>query len=173
MLKLSSLYKGNQHSQRGVAVVEFAIIAILLFTLLFGILEFGRLFYVFNTVQEVTRRAAREAVVRWAPANEGQIKQIALFGSNGLPAGAEITAEKISIEYLNGSADPISFGSLPSGPSENIKECLSASAICVAFVKVSISNASYAPMVSLFPFLSIPIPASTVIMPAESMGYSG
>lgn len=173
MLKLVQSYKHNHHLNRGVATVEFAIIALLFFILLFGILEFGRLFYVFNTVQEVTRRAAREAVVTWAPDNEVAIKQAALFGSSRLLAGAEITTFNIAIDYLNGDGDPIPTGSLPSSPANNIEECLAASAICIAYVQVSITGATYVPMVSLFPFLAVRIPASTVIMPAESMGYSG
>lgn len=173
MLKLLQSYKRNHHLNRGVATVEFAIIAMLFFILLFGILEFGRLFYVFNTVQEVTRRAAREAVVAWAPDNEDAIKQSALFGSNSLLAGAEITTSNIAIDYLNGDGDLISTGSLPSSPANNIEECVAASAICIAYVQVSITGATYTPMIGLFPFLAIPIPASTVTMPAESMGYSG
>jgi hypothetical protein len=38
---------------------------------------------------------------------------------------------------------------------------------------VSITGESYAPMVGLFPFLSVPIPVSTVTMPVESLGYTG
>lgn len=157
--------------QRGAAAVEFAIVAMLLFVLLFAILEFGRLFYVLNSVQEVTRRAAREAVVRWTN-EEDYIKQLALFGSaNGLPAGAEITKDNITIDYLNAS------GSLssprPATAADNIAECLSGSARCIAYVRVSVTGATYAPMVSLFSNFRIPIPTSSVIMPAESMGYSG
>ena len=175
MLKTLNLYNIKFISQRGVAAVEFAIIALLLFTLLFGILEFGRLLYVFNSVQEVTRRTAREAVVRWAVENvteEDEIKRLALFGATtNLPAGAEITPANINIEYLNGNQ--VKLTTFPDSPSDNITECLSGPTGCIAYVRVSITGATYAPMVSLFPFLSIPIPASTVIMPAESMGYSG
>lgn len=172
MLKLIQSCKNKHQACRGVTTVEFAIISILFFILLFGILEFGRLFYVFNTVQEVTRRAAREAVVSWAPDNENSIKRLALFGSNALPAGAEITLDKIDIQYLNKAGGTVSKGSVPNGATDNIEKCLAGSPYCIAYVKVSITDVTYAPMVSLFPFLAVPIPASTVIMPAESMGYA-
>lgn len=179
--------------QRGVAAVEFAIVGALLFILLFGILEFGRLFYMFNTVQEVTRRAAREAVVRWVDnSSTSPAKTLALFGGTAMPAGAEITVDNIDIEYLGADGLEITSGNLPPGPGENISACLNPGGTydCIAFVRVSITNATYVPMVGLFsginltvfpfsqanPFridLSIPIPASTVTMPAESMGYSG
>jgi Flp pilus assembly protein TadG len=173
MLKIMKISHNTARQQRGVAAVEFAIVAMLLFTLLFGIIEFGRLFYVFNSVQEVTRRAAREAVVRWTD-KQADVKKLALFGAStlpaNLPAGAEITDARINIDYLNasgGQSDP-----LPNTPSDNIAECLNKSDSCIAYVRVSITGATYAPMVSLFPYFSIPIPASTVTMPAESMGYA-
>lgn len=179
--------------QSGAAAVEFAIIASLLFILLFGILEFGRMFYVFNTAQEVTRHAAREAVVRWVDnSSTSPAKTLALFGRTAMPAGAEIMVDNIDIKYLDADGVEITSGSLPPSAADNISACLDPSGTydCIAYVSVSIANATYAPVVGFFstleltafpfsvakPFridLRIPIPASTVIMPAESMGYSG
>jgi len=49
--------------QRGAAAVEFALVSVAFFTLLFGIIEFGRLLYLWNTTAEATRRGARIAAV--------------------------------------------------------------------------------------------------------------
>jgi Flp pilus assembly protein TadG len=49
--------------QSGLAAVEFALIAPLLFTLLFGIIEMGRVFFYMNTAAEATSIGARIAVV--------------------------------------------------------------------------------------------------------------
>jgi TadE-like protein len=49
--------------QRGTATVEFALIASLIFSLLFGILEMSRILFYWNTATEVTRLGARLAVV--------------------------------------------------------------------------------------------------------------
>lgn len=49
--------------QRGVAAVEFAIISSLLFTMLLGVVEMGRLFWTWNAAVEATRYGARLAVV--------------------------------------------------------------------------------------------------------------
>lgn len=174
MLNMMKIYYKTPYQQRGAAVVEFAIIAMLLFTLLFGIIEFGRLFYVFNTVQEVTRRAAREAVVSCVDnSSTSPAKISALFGGTSLPAGAEIAVGNINIAYLNASNIAITGTNLPSCPTGNVSACLNGigPANCVAFVQVSITGATYAPMVGLFPFLAVPIPDSTVTMPAESLGY--
>ncbi len=173
MLKSLKNNSPTFRQQHGVAAVEFAIIAMMLFTLLLGILEFGRLFFVFNTVQEVTRRAAREAVVSWVDnSKDSPAKKKALFGAENMPGASEITASNINIEYL--TADRVTTPSpFPTSPGENVSACLSVPAGCIAFVRVSITDATYTPMVGLFPFLSVTIPASTVTMPAESLGYAG
>ncbi len=49
--------------QDGAAAVEFALIAILFFSLLLGILEFGRVLFTYNAAVEATRYGARVAVV--------------------------------------------------------------------------------------------------------------
>jgi len=170
MLKIIKISHHTARRQHGVAAVEFAIVAMLLFVLLFGIMEFGRLIYVFNSVQEVTRRAAREAVVRWTD-QQAVVKNLALFGGGALPAGAEVNTASINIEYLD--MDGVLLETLPTSPGDNITKCLSDPPTgCIAYVRVSITGATYAPMVSLFPYFNVAIPASTVTMPAESMGYS-
>ncbi|RMH87058.1 pilus assembly protein [Pseudomonas sp. AOB-7] len=53
----------NRRRMGGVYVVEFAIIGLLLFTLLFGVVEMGRLHFTVNALDEVVRRGARLAAV--------------------------------------------------------------------------------------------------------------
>ena len=50
-------------SERGAAMVEFAIVALLLFTLIFGIIEFGWIFFGWITLTAAVREGARLAVV--------------------------------------------------------------------------------------------------------------
>lgn len=58
--------------QRGVAAVEFAIVSSLLFTVLFGVMEMGRLLWTWNAAVEATRFGARLAVV--CDLNDSHIK---------------------------------------------------------------------------------------------------
>ena len=155
---------------RGVATVEFALVCMIFFTLVFGSLEFARLMFVYNSIQEVTRRAAREMTVRWID-EEATVKTLALFGGAALPAGAEVTASSINIEYL--SADGSVVTAFPSSPGDNLSACGDAgrTASCIYSVRVSINNIQYAPMVSLFSFLNLTLPNSSVTMHAESMGF--
>jgi len=175
---------GNGRRERGAAAVEFAIVAMLFFTVILGIMEFGRILYLWNTVQEVTRRAAREAVVR-SFADADKIQRAAVFNPEGgtgtayLPAGLEITSLNVKINYLNGTLAVAS--PMPADPSDNISACNDATraASCIRFVEACVATAGnctgsvqYAPMAGIFPFLAISIPVSSVIMPAESLGFS-
>jgi Flp pilus assembly protein TadG len=55
--------KTGVKKQKGEAAVEFAIIATLFFMLLFGIVEFGRVLFTWNSAVEATRLGVRTAVV--------------------------------------------------------------------------------------------------------------
>jgi hypothetical protein len=180
-------------TQQGAAVIEFAFVVIAFFTLLLGIIEFGRFMYLWNTVQEVTRIAARQATVSdFSAASITAIQRTAVFnaGSTGaanLPAGGEITFQRVSIQYLLSPDVDDVVEDMPASPADNIAACLDADRSddgCIRYVKASIceqsgqgNNAScnpvpYVPMIGLFDFLAINIPMATVVMPAESLGYS-
>jgi Flp pilus assembly protein TadG len=157
--------------QRGATAVEFSLVAMIFLTLVLGALEFARVLYIHNTLQEVTRRAAREMTVRWVD-EEATAKSLALFGAASLPAGAEITAASIVIEYLNASGAAV--GTLPSDPGDNLSACGDAArtANCIYAVRVSIApGINYSPMITLFNFLNLQLPTSSVVMHAESMGF--
>lgn len=158
------------HQQQGAAAIEFAFICLLFFTILFAILEFGRMMYVYNTMQEVTRRGARAAVVRWVD-QTATIKSIAFFGGTAIPAGAEVEDDDMTIEYLNqagGTSSP-----QPVSPGDNLSACGDAlrTTECIYSVRVSITGVSYSPMVNLFSFLGITLPPASVTMHAESLGF--
>jgi len=79
----------RRRAQRGVAAVEFALIAILFFTLLLGIMEFGRWLFLLNGANEATRLGARLAVVCSveAPGNLTHIKaRMSAMTGGGIPA---------------------------------------------------------------------------------------
>ena len=55
------------HNERGTALVEFALIAPLLFLLLFGVIEFGRVLNYYNDLTQLSGQGARAAVVSRNP----------------------------------------------------------------------------------------------------------
>jgi len=162
--------------------VEFALVVVVFVTIVFGIFELGRLFYVNTTIQEVTRRAAREQVVRWVTA-VGDVQRAAVFGAGSgtvaLPAGGEVTNATVHVSF-HGSLDDAMAGINPisgvgSDPVANINNCLILSAACIRYVRAGLETPAgdpvhYAPMVALFDFLDVPLPGAVVVMPAESLG---
>lgn len=172
----------GRSQQRGTTAVEFALVVAIFFGLLFGIFEFGRLFYLNNTVQEVTRRAAREQVVRWVTAVP-DVQRASVFGSGSgtvvLPAGAEVSNAVVRLSF-HGNLNDALLASNPisapgSDPVLNVNNCLTGSAACIRYVRAVLEHANgdpvlYEPMVSLFSFLNVPLPGATVVMPAEALG---
>lgn len=175
--------------QSGVTIIEFAIIALfVLFPLLLAIMEFGRTFYLWNTVQEVTRKAAREAVVRNFSIDEvGKIQKKSVFhpenasaATVGLPAAANIIKNSnVKITYLQ--ADGVNeVNPYPEDPADNISACsdVTRQGSCIKFVRAEVCTGnpcvgiSYIPMLGLFSFLGVKIPVSSVVMPAESLGFT-
>lgn len=198
-MKLDALCQPGGRRQGGAAAVEFALVAVLLFVLLLGIVELGRFLYLFNTVQEVTRRAAREAVVSCTnETTQNGIRSRAVLGTGAtgafLPAGGEISDTRVVIDYLDKNQASIDrYIACPSPFNGNILKCEADAADCIRFVRVRVCDyrnknrcdpVKYVPMIGLFVpnpdnptrmqwiDLGIDIPGSTVIMPAESLGYT-
>jgi Flp pilus assembly protein TadG len=62
-MKRRPAFSHMQERQRGAAAVEFALVAIVFFMLLIGIVEMGRVLFTWNAAVEATRYGARVAVV--------------------------------------------------------------------------------------------------------------
>jgi Flp pilus assembly protein TadG len=131
--------------QAGVSIVEFALVIVVFFTLLLGILEFGRLMFVWNSLVEVTRMGARVAVVCDMDDADIKAKMIAF------PSLATLTTSNITINYLN--------------PPNAANTCSKAN--CKA-VEVKITGVNFNPVTSWFN-LNIPLPAAVTTLPRESM----
>lgn len=140
--------------QRGMTLVEFAIAGGAVLIALFACLEISRLLYVWNTLGESTRRAARLAVV--CPLNHVSIVRAALLNGpdNADPSHyvAGMTSANVSVEYLSaaGAATSTYAGA--------------------AFVRVSISGLQHQLMI---PFMTrtLEVPPFSTTLPIESLGY--
>jgi Flp pilus assembly protein TadG len=140
--------------QTGLTTVEFAVTGAVALTVLIGAIEMGITLYVWNTIGEATRRAARLAVV--CPINDPAIKQNALVVPSGNGTSSQVlpglTPGNVSLSYLDATgAATTSYSS-------------------VAYVQVQISGYSqtlYIPFVTS----TITVPPFTTTVPAESMGW--
>ncbi|MFP5391950.1 MAG: TadE/TadG family type IV pilus assembly protein [Gammaproteobacteria bacterium] len=179
--------------QRGVMAVELGLICMIMFVMIFGTIEVARAVYLFNTLQESTRRAAAlAAVTNFADSSKmAVVRQSAIFRDSpgALQLGTPITDEQIAIDYLaevrgNGgelTMQPIATGDLPSCPARNREICMADpnDARCIRFVRVRICQAGgngactpvpYEPVTGLIKFPAH-LPTSTTIAPAESLGF--
>jgi hypothetical protein len=71
----------QRQNEKGTTVAELAMVALLFFTIIFGIIEFGRLLYTHNALTDATRRGARFAVLHTADVDA--VKKEVVYGSNG------------------------------------------------------------------------------------------
>jgi hypothetical protein len=109
---------GANNLDRGAAAVEFALVAMLLLTLVFGIAEFGRMWYLQSSLAAAARDGARTmAVENDAAAAEDQAEAVFVGGdltttvigpSTGCESGLDATASlTYEAEFMTGFFDPI------------------------------------------------------------------
>lgn len=176
-------------TQRGVAAVEFAIVALIFFVLFFGTVELARAMYLCNTLQEVTRRAAAMA------ANTDfsddalmlKVRERAIFreSEGALVFGDPITDKHIRIDYLSvplNATVPVA-ATMPGNPLDNRVNCTSNpnAANCIQLVRARIcapGGASdtcgpvpYRAIFTLVPF-AFSLPVSTTIAKSETLGLA-
>lgn len=129
--------------QRGVAAVEFAIVSSLLFTVLFGVMEMGRLLWTWNAAVEATRFGARLAVV--CDLNDTHIKSRMI---ERLPV---LTTSKIVVTYLN--------------PPAAVNTCTS---LDCKSVRVSLTGVTHTTVIPFVP-LSVTLPPFATTLRKEFM----
>ncbi len=154
-------------TQRGAAMVEFALIALLFFMILFGIIEFGRAFFTYNTLVEATRRGARVAAVcPVSAAGQTMVQQATIF--DGAPGDSQttgllgLTTADVQVTYWK------SDGTQADTTTPN-----SATYDSIAFVRVQILSLNSLNNIRLLiPGVSVafPVPTIATTLPSESLG---
>ena len=101
-------------NQRGAAMVEFAIIALVFFTVVFGLIESARAYFTVNTLTEMTRRGARVASV--CPPTAPEVTQQTLFNNNASGSNSTdsailngIDSSNVKIRYLEEDGSEIPY----------------------------------------------------------------
>jgi hypothetical protein len=152
----------NRKRMRGTYVVEFAIIGALLFTLLFGTLEFGRLYYTINTLDEVVRRGVRLASV--CNISDPVVLRRAIFNA-ATDAGAsqiitDLATTHLTLIYLDANGAQVGNPADTSGAN---------GFRAIRYVQLSLQNFVF----NLFsPGFGVPItlPTFRATLPRESLG---
>lgn len=152
----------KRRSMQGVYVVEFAIVSALMFTLLFGVLEIGRLYYTVNVLNESVRRGARLAAV--CNISDPVVLRRAIFngagdsGASSLLAGLDTS--DLTLRYLDKNGAQVA----------NPGDLVSATGFAaVRYVQLTLQNFQF----SLFiPGFGVPVtlPVFKATLPRESLG---
>lgn len=143
-------------TQTGTTTVEFAIIASVMFMILFAVIEFGRVMFVANALDESTRRGARLAAV--CPVGDPMPAQAAILaGTDGVSAIArDLTTANVTIAYLDVNGAPVA------NPALNLAQ--------IRYVRTSIVNYRQQMFIPLI-MPSFLMPSFAATLPAESLGY--
>lgn len=152
----------NRKHMRGTYVVEFAIIGLLVFTLLFGVVEMGRLYFTVNALDEVVRRGARLAAV--CNIDDEVVKQRAIFNAAGDAGNSQLIGDlataNLTLTYLDVNGAPVA----------NPADTVSANGFrAIRYVRMSLQNFVF----NLFiPGFGVPItlPVFRATLPRESLG---
>ncbi len=138
--------------QSGLSTVEFALVALVLFLLIFGVIEIARAFFVTSLLDEATRRGARMAVV--CPINDPEIFQAAAFNNTLIP---DLDAGDITVEYLDSAGAIVGNPADPTGFRQ------------IRYVRVRVvgyQHQMFIPLVSALFFM----PEYATVLPRESLG---
>ena len=96
----------KKRSEEGAAAVEFALIASLLFMILFGVIEFGRIFNELEVMNSAAREGARVAAVRGTSTQVSDAVEAAAdpYEVHGTP-----TADKVCSDSTHGQPVTVSW----------------------------------------------------------------
>lgn len=107
----------RKHNEKGATVAEFAVVALLFFTMIFAIIEFGRLLYTHNALTDATRAGARYAALHpgITEADKTAVKNYVVYGPNGTfdvdgnptspPLINDLTTDMVDVEFTGVDLD--------------------------------------------------------------------
>jgi len=149
--------KVNRKNERGGSVAEFAVVALVFFMIIFGIIEFGRFLYTHNALTDASRRGARYAALHQE--NAPCVINVVIYGEGNInpntcaPTGPPLinglTSTNVIVQYQGSS--PNSYG------------------MNIGTTTVRIQNYSFHLSIPLLD-RTITMPAYTTTLPAESAG---
>ena len=144
--------------QRGLVALEVALIGMIAMVTLFAVFEVARVFFVFNTLEEATRRGARLAAV--CPVNDPAVPARAVFNNSGganSPLIAGLSSANMEISYLS------DLGAVIGDPVANYGD--------IAYVRARIVNLQHQLLIPLF-VRTFFTPTFSATLPRESLGVS-
>ena len=151
-----------KRQMHGVYVVEFAIIGVLLFVLLFAVIEMGRLYFTVNTLNETVRRGARLAAV--CDISDPLVLRRAIFNAADDGGGSSLimnldTAD-LSLIYLDADGVQVLSPSDTSG-NDGFR--------AIRYVQLRVDNFTFDLLIPVFG-RQLTLPSFRATLPRESLG---
>jgi Flp pilus assembly protein TadG len=99
---------GRRQTSRGSLVVEFALVGLLFFVILIGIVDFAQFLFIQQAIVERARAAARWGAVT-DPADTQAIQNMVLYSKPTVPSGGKasygLTADMVSVSKADAGTD--------------------------------------------------------------------
>lgn len=145
-------------NEKGGTMAEFAVVALVFFMIIFGIIEFGRLLYTHNALTDATRRGARYAVLH--PSTSTCVPNVVIYGETNIDP---TTCAPTGPPLINGLTDTnivVTYqGSAPFAYGMNL-----------GTATVTIQNYNFNLSIPLLQ-RTLTMPAYTTTLTAESAGF--
>lgn len=151
-----------KRKQKGQTLVEFALVALIFFVILFGLIEFARALWTWNTIVQATRAGARFAVVEAPTGADTEVKNYVVYlnsAGTGTPVLPGLTVSNITVEYLDLTTNPATIaGTVSEKRSSDV-------------VQIRVAGYTFS---FIIPILgsSITLPPFTTTLPLEGLGAS-
>jgi Flp pilus assembly protein TadG len=148
--------KRTAYRERGQTLVEFAFVVLLFLVLVFGIIEFGRALWTWNTIVQATRAGARYAIVEQPTADDSLIKKVVVYydpnaTSSSSPVVPGLTEANVTVRYLKYDGTDAT--------TKNLAD----------MIEVSVTNYQFTFLVPLFGS-GLSMPAFRTTLPVEGLG---
>ena len=148
--------KRIEKSEKGQTLLEFALVTLIFFILVFGMIEFGRALWTWNTIVQATRAGARYAVVETPTSNDTEIKKVVVYNdpnasSSSTPVVPGLTETNVIVNYLNNDGSAAS--------NKNVADVIA----------VEVTGYQFSFLVPLFGS-QISLPSFTTKLPLEGLG---
>lgn len=184
--------KTERRHLAGSVLIELTVTLPFFLLFMYGMLECARMMYLWNTLQDSARVAARAAAIAdfSDPTAQAALRNGALFRTTDGPLALSVSidASHVRIEYLRqdaaGALLPMPGASMPANPAQNLFNCTRDpnDAGCIRFVRASICRPEvadscvpvpYPPLLPLAPlnWAGLALPTSTSLARAEALGY--
>ena len=150
--------------QRGQTLVEFALVVMIFLVVMFGLLEFARALWTWNTIVQATRAGARFAVVEIPNnANDDAIKNYVVYlnsAGTGDPVLPGLTTSNVTVSFQQINLSTGAYQNPPGSPPNKYQADV---------VRVGITGYNFNFIVPIFG-TSITLPAFTSTLSLEGLG---